>query len=70
MSNHHGPENGAPDEQRCEAMVRGTGNARYFLWTRYDRRCSKRVNQSRDGLAVCHVHAKIETLERWNGTGQ
>lgn len=65
MSNHFGPEGCAPDDARCEALAKGTGRATYYEWTRNDRRCSRRANQTRQGIAVCHVHAKVETLKIW-----
>jgi len=69
MSNHRGPENVPPDELRCEALVKGTRSAAYWRWMRHDRRCAHRMNQGRDGIAVCHVHAKIEHLVKWQQKG-
>ena len=65
MSNQAGPENVAPDNQRCNALVKGTGKKRYFEWTRYDRRCSRKANQARDGVAVCYLHAQVKDFVIW-----
>ncbi len=65
MSNHFGPEGTAPDELRCEALVRGTGRALYWEWTRHDRRCARKANQCRQGISVCYIHAKTPTLVRF-----
>ena len=67
MSNHWGPEGCAPNELRCEALVKGTGKAYYWNWTRYDRRCSRKANQGREGFSVCHVHAKTKEVSRYEG---
>lgn len=67
MSNHFGPEGCAPDELRCEALVKGSNKNVYFEWTRYDRRCSRKANQSRAGLAVCYVHAKVSNVTKYKG---
>lgn len=66
MSNHDHPEGCAPDDQRCESLVKGTPG--YYRWTNFDRRCSRRANQSRDGFPVCYIHAKTDAVERWMGT--
>lgn len=66
MSNHFGPEGCAKPEERCEALVKGTGNERYFAWTRHDRQCSKKATSTRKGFAVCHIHNKTDTVEKFN----
>lgn len=65
VSNHFGPEGCAPDDQRCEALVRATGSQCYYEWTKHDRRCSRRANQCREGIAVCYIHARSAKLERF-----
>lgn len=65
MSNHHGPEGVAPDDERCEALAKGTGSQTYWEWTRYDHRCPRPANQTRQGRAVCYVHAQVKDLTFW-----
>lgn len=61
MSYHHRPEFTAPDEQRCEALVRGKKSNPY-MWMKIDHRCPKTANQMRGTLSVCHVHAKTKEV--------
>lgn len=69
MSFHSGPEGVPPDDQRCEALVRGKSGL-FYEWTKHDHRCAKRANQSRGSLAVCHIHARTKVLERWLPTSE
>jgi len=66
MTNHKGPESIAPDDQRCEALVKGHLNYN-FQWMRFDHRCPKRANQMREGIAVCHLHAKAKFILPYSG---
>lgn len=52
MSNHHGPEGVAPDELRCQALILANRGTIYREWQRYDRRCPRRANQTREGFGV------------------
>lgn len=61
MSYHSGPEYTAPDDQRCEALVKGHPSWHYE-WVKVDHRCPKTANQMRGQLAVCHLHAKAKTV--------
>lgn len=63
MSQHSGPHfQVAPDDQRCEAIVKGK-KSHHWEWQRVDRRCPLRANQGRAGHLVCHVHAKTKEVE-------
>ncbi len=62
MSFDSGPEYTAPDEQRCDALVRGHPSWT-FIWMRSDHRCPKTANQSRAGKSVCHAHARAKQVE-------
>lgn len=69
MSRHSGPHfTVPPDDQRCEAMVRGIPSYN-FEWQRLDHRCPRRANQTRglpfsvETIAVCHAHARSKTIE-------
>lgn len=64
MSFHSGPEGQAPDDQRCEALVKGHPSW-FYEWANADHRCPKRANQMRGDHAVCHLHAKAKTLTAW-----
>jgi hypothetical protein len=68
MSNHRGPEGCAPDELRCAALVKGVRSTWYYEWTRHDHQCPRLAQQSRDGVAVCYIHANTKTLTKWEGT--
>jgi hypothetical protein len=61
MSNHHGPECVAPEELRCEALVKARSGY-FYEWSKYDHRCPKRANQGRLGRPVCHIHAKTREI--------
>lgn len=67
MSNHRSPEGVAPDDVRCEALVKGHPGY-HWQWVQHDHRCPKRANQMRADVAVCHIHARSKTMEKWNGT--
>lgn len=62
MSNHYGPEGLAPDEVRCEALVRGHKGWNW-QWCKVDHRCPKRANQMRGAFSVCHIHARAKKVE-------
>lgn len=64
MSYHAGPEFTAPDEYRCEALVKGRPS-NYYRWTQVDHRCPKTANQMRGSMAVCHVHAQTKGIIRY-----
>lgn len=59
MTFHSGPEYEAPDEVRCEALVKGhpTWN---FEWVKHDHRCPRKANQMRGQRQVCWQHAKMK----------
>lgn len=67
-----GPEYTAPDDQRCEALVKGHLNYS-FAWMRKDHRCPKGAQQTRVTsqsskiIAVCHVHARANAVEVFDG---
>lgn len=58
----------APDDQRCEALVRGHPSWT-FDWQRVDHRCPKRANQGRAGRIVCHIHARSKQITWWGCHG-
>lgn len=62
MSYRDRPEFCAPDDQRCEAIVRGTKQT-YQHWRQVDHRCVRRAQQSRMGCAVCHIHARVKEVQ-------
>lgn len=64
MSNHYAPEGVAPDELRCEALVRAKQGTFYREWERHDRRCPRRANQTRNGFAVCYIHALTKSVDK------
>lgn len=64
VSGHAGPEYTAPDDQRCEALVRGQPGWNW-AWVKVNHRCPKTANQMRAGIAVCHLHAKAKTVEKF-----
>jgi hypothetical protein len=64
VTRHSGPESEVPDDQRCEALVKGHP-AWVFEWMKVDHRCPKRANQCRSGRAVCHIHARSKTIAWW-----
>jgi len=59
MSRHSGPEYTAPDEVRCQALVKGHPSW-HWEWLRVDHQCPKRANQMRAGHLVCYLHAKMK----------
>lgn len=63
MSNNKGPEGCAPDDQRCEALVRAKRHG--WSWMKEDHRCPRRVSQARGPISVCHVHARSKTMIPW-----
>ena len=64
MSNHRGPEGTAPDDVRCEALVKARSGY-FYEWTKRDHRCPRRANQMRGQIAVCHAHARSKAIERF-----
>jgi hypothetical protein len=72
MTNQRGPEYTAPDDQRCEALVKGHLNYT-FEWMRKDHRCPKGATQSRGltssarVIACCYLHAKAKNVEPFDG---
>ena len=60
VSRHDRPEYIAPDDIRCEALVKG-------------HRCPRRANQSREGRSVCWQHGAMKCFISWDskttGTG-
>lgn len=65
MSNHDHPECCPPDDQRCDAFVKGAEKP-YYRWMGHDRRCPRKAVQTREGAAVCHVHDRVKTLKLWS----
>lgn len=65
MTKHSGPESVAPDDQRCEALVKGKPNYT-FDWMKVDHRCPRRANQMRGPIACCYQHARMETVVRYD----
>lgn len=61
MTRHSGPEGVAPDDERCEALVKGHLGWN-FEWMRHDHRCPRRANQMRGLISVCHVHARAKRV--------
>lgn len=61
MTRHSGPEYVAPDDERCEALVKGQPSWN-FEWMRHDHRCPRRANQMRGLISVCHVHARAKRI--------
>jgi hypothetical protein len=59
MTFQHRPEYQAPDDIRCEAVVKGHPNYN-FEWMRYDHRCPRRANQMRGQFMVCFQHAAMK----------
>jgi hypothetical protein len=56
----HKPWINIPDDQRCEGLARPVmPPCTYQTFLNHERRCSKKATQSRDGRAVCHVHAEV-----------
>lgn len=66
MSRHSGPEYTAPDDIRCEAIVKGHPSY-HWEWVRKDHRCPKKANQMRAGYAVCYQHATVKNVEYIGG---
>jgi hypothetical protein len=67
VSRHEGPDfRVVPDDQRCEAMVRGV-KSHNFEWQRVDHRCPREANQGRAGRMVCHIHGRSKRVE-WYST--
>lgn len=64
MTHHTGPEYTAPNEQRCEALVKGQPSW-VFKWMQVDHRCPRKANQMRGQLAVCYQHANSKKLVRF-----
>jgi len=56
------PEFCAPQDQRCEAMTRGVEGYTFQTWRKHPHQCVRRANQSREGHAVCHIHARAKTV--------
>lgn len=67
MSRNSGPEYTAPNDQRCEVLVKGQPSYS-FEWMRHDHRCPKTANQMRGPKAVCHLHAKAKRVSYIDGT--
>jgi hypothetical protein len=59
---HSGPEYEAPDDIRCEALVKGHPSYVYE-WQRRDHRCPRRANQMRGPRQVCFQHARMREVE-------
>jgi hypothetical protein len=66
VSRHSGPDfTVPPDDQRCEALVKGK-SAPYFEWQREDHRCPRRAVQCRGPIAVCPGHARAKFVCRFD----
>jgi hypothetical protein len=61
MSRHDGPDFFVPDDERCEAIVKGMPSYSYE-WMRHDHRCPRKANQSRGPYTVCHIHARAKQV--------
>lgn len=65
MTIHSGPHfNVPPDDQRCEALVKGQPSY-VFEWMKHDHRCPRRANQMRGTIAVCHQHARARNVQEF-----
>lgn len=63
MSRHSGPDlTVPPDNQRCEALVKGKKSMYSYDWQREDHRCPRPSNQGRDGRMVCHIHGRSKKV--------
>lgn len=67
MSYHALPEYVAPDEIRCEALVRGQKGWAYD-WAKEDHRCPRKCNQMRGQYQVCWQHAQMAKFVAFDGT--
>lgn len=54
-----------PSHLRCEAMTKPTQT--YQDWRRESHRCVRTAKQGRAGRSVCSLHARVETVEYWDG---
>jgi len=61
MSRHRGPDFFVPEEERCEAIVKGVPSY-HWQWMRIDHRCPRKANQSRGFHVVCHIHARAKQV--------
>ena len=64
MARHDRPEYVAPDEIRCEALVKGHKGWAYE-WAKHDHRCPRNSNQMRGSHQVCWQHASMKNVEYW-----
>lgn len=64
MTFRHHPEYTAPDELRCDALVRGRKG--WPDWAQQDHRCPPKATQSRACKSVCWQHANLPELEYVN----
>ena len=62
MSRHSGPEYTAPDDIRCEAIVKGIKHY-HWEWCKVDHRCPRKSNQMRGLKQVCYQHAVAKEVE-------
>lgn len=69
MTNHYRAEYVAPDDQRCQALVKGQPSY-VFAWMKVDHQCPKTANQMRGHIAVCHLHARAKNVTMWSPTGR
>lgn len=54
----------APDDLRCDALVRSKRG--WPDWARVDHRCPRCAQQSRAAHSVCYTHAIVERVEWWS----
>lgn len=59
MTFQHAPEYVAPDDVRCEALVKGQPSYT-FEWMRHDHQCPRQSNQMRGTHQVCWQHARMK----------
>lgn len=50
-----------PLERRCEALAKPTDS--WTMWNRYERRCQRPAEQSRDARVVCWQHAQLPLIK-------
>lgn len=66
MSRHSGPEFVAPNDIRCEAIVKGHPSWNW-QWCRVDHQCPRKANQMRGLHKVCYQHAEVKNVKYKEG---
>jgi len=62
MSRHSGPEYVAPDDIRCDAIVKGHPSYNWD-WLKIDHRCPRKANQMRGLHSACYQHAEAKNVK-------